>query len=177
MTEVAARYNSGKPELYYLLEFPTPIEAVCRVKELGAAKYDRGNWKKGGKPDREYISACLRHLLAFQSGEYYADDSGCAHLAHAMWNIMALMELNYKGQVINQELFDKMIEHWSDKDQPVPTVSIEPCNEVSAEDFVKDLNKALFRELDKINRSPVRTQERNEDETYEGGGHDTGFAD
>ena len=111
----AARYNTGKPELGYVLEFPTAIKAFARVKELGAVKYDRGNWRKGGKPDNEYLDACLRHLVSFVEGEYYADDSGCAHLAHAMWNIMALMELNYPGQIIDKEVFDKMMKEWAER--------------------------------------------------------------
>lgn len=108
----AARMNNGKPQLSYLLEFPTAITAFARVKELGAAKYERGNWKKGGKPDHEYLDACMRHLTAFMEGEKVADDSGCLHLAHAAWNLFALMELNYPGETCDQELFDKMIEYW-----------------------------------------------------------------
>lgn len=164
----AARYNTGKPELDYLLEFPTAVQAFCRVKELGAAKYDRGNWKKGGKPDHEYTSACLRHLLAFKSGEYYANDSGCAHLAHAMWNIMALMELNYPGQIIDQELFDKMIEHWKDRDVPAdPPEVLISTNAPSA--WSQPMIDAL--------NAHVHPADRAEDDTYEGGGHDSGFAD
>lgn len=115
MTEVSARNNAGKVELDYILEFPTPVEAFCRVKEHGAAKYERGNWRKGGKPDHEYTSACLRHILAFKRGEFYADDSGCAHLAHAIWNLMALMELNYPGDVINTEVFFEKLKYWEDR--------------------------------------------------------------
>jgi len=111
----AERMNQGKPELGYLLEFPTAIEAFARVKMLGAAKYERGNWKKGGKPDNEYLDACLRHLTAFANGEMFADDSACLHLAHAAWNLFALMELNYPGITHDKENFDKMIAEWTAK--------------------------------------------------------------
>lgn len=112
--------NEGKPELGYLLEFPTAVEAFARVKMLGAAKYERGNWKKGGKPDNEYIDACFRHLMAFVNGEMFAQDSGCPHLAHAIWNLFALMELNYKGVTHDAELFNKMMKEWMSKKSDTP---------------------------------------------------------
>lgn len=111
----AARMNNGKPQLSFLLQFPTAVEAFARVKELGAIKYERDNWQLGGKPDWEYLDACLRHVMAFMSGEYYAEDTGCPHLAHAAWNLFALQELNYPGQSHDPELFAQMCEEWAKK--------------------------------------------------------------
>jgi len=79
----AARMNTGKAELDFLLDFDVASEALCRVMELGAAKYERDNWKLGGKPDSEYLAAALRHMKAHRKGELCADDSGCLHIAHA----------------------------------------------------------------------------------------------
>lgn len=110
----ASRMNAGKAEWDYIFDFPTAVEAFCRVKELGAIKYERDNWKAGGKPDREYISAVGRHISAFKQGETFATDTGCLHLAHAMWNVMALIELNYPGVTHDPELFAKMSEHWAE---------------------------------------------------------------
>ena len=115
MSEVSKRDNQGKPQLSFILQFPTAIAAHARVKELGAIKYERDNWKKGGKPDHEYLDACLRHISAFMEGETFATDTGCTHLAHAMWNIMALQDLNYPGTVYDKELFDNMAEYWRDR--------------------------------------------------------------
>jgi hypothetical protein len=103
--------NTGKAQLDFILDFPIAMEAFCRVKELGMAKYDRDNWKLGGKPDAEYLAACLRHMMAHASGELYASDSGCLHLAHAMWNLAALIELNVK-ETHDAELFTAMVAHW-----------------------------------------------------------------
>lgn len=117
--------NSGKPQLSFLLQFPTSVEAFARVKELGAVKYDRDNWKLGGKPDWEYLDACLRHIMAFMSGEYYAEDTGCSHLAHAAWNLFALQDLNYRGQTHDPEQFAKMYREWAGKredSEPKPDV-------------------------------------------------------
>lgn len=109
----AARDNPGKPQLSFILQFPTAIAALARVKELGAIKYERDNWKKGGKPDWEYLDACLRHIMAFMEGEIFAQDTGCTHLSHALWNIMALQDLNYKGITHDPELFAAMCEYWT----------------------------------------------------------------
>lgn len=113
MSKTAARDNSGKPMLSFILQFPTAVAAFARVKELGAVKYARDNWKIGGKPDYEYLDAALRHITSFMSGETFASDTGCTHLAHAMWNIMALQDLNYEGTIVDEALFNAMIEYWT----------------------------------------------------------------
>lgn len=117
----AARMNEGKAMLAFLLQFPTAAEAFARVKEVGAIKYERDNWKKGNKPDWEYLDACLRHLFAFVNGEYYAQDTGCSHLAHAAWNLFALQDLNYAGCTHDKQLFKTMCEHWAGKKRQEPT--------------------------------------------------------
>lgn len=106
--------NQGKPELDFLLDFPTAMEAFCRVKEVGAAKYARDNWKLGGKPDSEYLAAAIRHMMAHRSGELFAEDTGCLHIAHAMWNMAALIELNIK-ETHDRDIFRMMVDHWMAK--------------------------------------------------------------
>ena len=105
------RDNRGKAQLSYILEFPRMVTAFARVMELGALKYDPGNWKLGGKPDKEYLDATMRHIVAFQSGEEFASDSGCHHLAHAAWNLFALVELNVDTPV-NVNKFVDACEYW-----------------------------------------------------------------
>lgn len=109
----AARDNQNKPMLSFILQFPTAIAALARVKELGAIKYGRDNWKKGGKEDWEYLDALMRHLKDLVNGETFAGDTGCTHLGHIMWNIMALQDLNYPGITYDPELFEAMKEYWT----------------------------------------------------------------
>jgi hypothetical protein len=93
----ALRYNEGKPMLsYFMRSFPKMVEAVARVKEFGANKYDDDNWRLGNKPDKEYWDSLFRHLNYHFKGELYDDDSGCLHIAHAVWNLCALLELNHQ---------------------------------------------------------------------------------
>ena len=117
--KVAARFNTGKPMLsYFRRSFSWALEAVARVKEFGANKYDDDNWRHGGKPDAEYLDSMDRHLNAFLNGEDYDEDSGCHHIGHAIWNLCALMELNYKDTaVINQGAFDHGMALWAKKRQ------------------------------------------------------------
>lgn len=120
----AKRDNAGKPELYFIFQFPTAIEAFCRVKEIGSLKYERDNWRHGGKPYHEYVSACGRHVTAYVAwvlglpgSSYWAPDTGCAHLAHAVWNLMALMELNHPGMTHDPELYAEAVTYWTAKRQ------------------------------------------------------------
>jgi hypothetical protein len=107
----ALRMNQGKALLSFILDFPKALTGFARVKEVGAIKYDIDNWKKGGKPDREYLDAALRHMLSFKSGEQFASDTGCHHLSHAAWNLFALLELNV-DQVVDHDLFNMACRHW-----------------------------------------------------------------
>lgn len=90
----ALRDNANKPELSYVLDFEHGLIALSRVCESGARKYARNNWKKGGKPDQEYIDAAMRHLLRLQGGEELDRDAGTFHAAHVAWNMLALLRNN-----------------------------------------------------------------------------------
>ena len=111
----ALRFNEGKPKLsYFMRSFPWMTAAVARVKECGANKYEEDNWRAGNKPDTEYLDSMYRHMDYFFSGEFYDQDSGCSHLAHAVWNLSALCELNYKDEpIIDEELFAERMAHWA----------------------------------------------------------------
>lgn len=111
----ALRHNTGKSPMGYIFEFPAVLEVIGRVMEFGAAKYGDGNWRKGGKDDKEYWDCLTRHLAKIKQGEVYDKDSGCAHLGHAIWNLMALMELNHPDEIFNEEVFRAQCEYWRKK--------------------------------------------------------------
>ena len=105
--ELALRYNDGKPQLVFILDFPNALEGLSRVKEFGASKYELHNWKRG-RPFRDAISSILRHLVAAQT-EGFDKESGLPHIDHALWGIIALSEwyrthseLNDYGPNINE---------------------------------------------------------------------------
>jgi len=113
----AMRFNGGKPKLsYFMRSFRWMTAAVARVKEFGANKYMEDNWRSGNKPDEEYLDSCFRHLDYFFSGEFYDQDSGCSHMAHAVWNLSALCELNYPDMpIIDEQLFRERMAYWAEK--------------------------------------------------------------
>lgn len=77
----AIKFDQGKPDLSHIsLEL---MEQVARVREFGAKKYSRGNWKKGFKYTRS-IAAALRHIMAFSEGQDNDPESGLSHIAHAL---------------------------------------------------------------------------------------------
>lgn len=70
-----------------------PAECLILLGEVfsyGEKKYARDNWKKG-MPWHELYGSALRHLYAFWQGQHIDNESGLPHLAHAMWNIEALL--------------------------------------------------------------------------------------
>lgn len=143
----AKRFNQGKPNLSYFLKFVNPMKAIARIMEFGAIKYEEDNWKLGGKPDREYLDSMMRHLTAWMEGELYDQDSGCSHLGHAIWNLLALHELNHSDEIIDEELFNKQCEHWKNKERNEEHQDKEKSN-ITVEFEIKEKDKAQYqREL------------------------------
>jgi hypothetical protein len=70
-----------------------PVEALAetaRVYAMGAAKYERENWRKGYEYHLSY-DALQRHLMAFWGGEDHDPESGLLHLAHAAFHVNTLI--------------------------------------------------------------------------------------
>ena len=87
--ETFKKFDNGKVD-YSLLE-PLVVEMYCTVAQMGANKYGRNNWKQSKKEDMyRYEAALLRHFMAYKSGEKKDSESGFSHLAHALWNLVAL---------------------------------------------------------------------------------------
>jgi len=107
MSERAARFNAGKPQLHYSLTFPEARNGEARVSMYGSRKYDLYNYTKGA-PISESIDCAMRHIQKWFNGEDRDTDpncpdcqkrdnedpnhlckvhSGCNHLDHAVWNI------------------------------------------------------------------------------------------
>lgn len=89
--EDALRYNTGKPPLSHILDYPHAMAALAEVAEYGANKYERGNFSKG---QYATITAdCLmRHLMKWWAGEDMDDESGLHHLSHVLWNVCTLIQ-------------------------------------------------------------------------------------
>ena len=71
-----------------------PLLDVGKVLTFGAKKYQPRNWEKGFVWSRPYAAA-LRHLFAWWARETYDKETGLNHLAHALCEIMFLLEFSY----------------------------------------------------------------------------------
>ncbi len=91
----ADRFNTGKPELSYLLSAPYAIEGLCEAFTFGAKKYSRDNWKQGF-PANQLINSLLRHLTAYANGDPIDEESGINHLNMVLWNALVLAD-EYNG--------------------------------------------------------------------------------
>jgi hypothetical protein len=90
--EAGVKHDDGKIQADLLLDdFSRALTAVAEVATFGANKYTRHGWVTVPDAKQRYKAAMMRHLLAT---EKYDDESDLTHLAHALWNLMALVELD-----------------------------------------------------------------------------------
>jgi hypothetical protein len=92
------KYDKEKAPMHLLAW--EALEQIAKVMGFGATKYAPGNWAKGITQSR-LISAALRHVYQYNSGEDKDPESGLSHLAHAaccinmaIWNEMKRPDLD-----------------------------------------------------------------------------------
>lgn len=88
------RYDDSKNRMELIP--PEWIEALGEVLTKGARKYADRNWEKGMAWSK-MIGCTFRHMMKFLRGERYDAETGCHHLAHAAWNLLALMSYDVRG--------------------------------------------------------------------------------
>lgn len=90
MRETGRKFDSGK--LQYGLLPPKALKEVVKVLTIGAVKYDKNNWQKVPDAQYRYYDALHRHLWDWFEGQQYDPETGINHLAHAMCNLLFLLE-------------------------------------------------------------------------------------
>ena len=84
--------TAGKPRLSLALQMRQSLTALTDIREYGLIKYpDAENYKK--VPEDMWLDALVRHLVAYINGEELDEESGKPHLAHALCNLVYLIEL------------------------------------------------------------------------------------
>ncbi len=99
--EPGAKMDGGKQRPALVLGgFARALEDVVRVGTYGAAKYTDNGWLEVPQGEQRYADAMHRHLLRHMTGEVLDSESGIPHLAHAAWNILALLELSQRAEQV-----------------------------------------------------------------------------
>lgn len=73
------------------------LSETSKVLTFGAKKYGDWNWAQGISYSR-LEGATLRHLVAFMDGEDLDAESGLPHLAHAICELMFLLDMTRNGK-------------------------------------------------------------------------------
>jgi hypothetical protein len=94
VSEQGIRYDKGKNQLA-LMSVPALWE-IGLVYTMGAQKYADRNWEKG-MPYTKTMDAALRHIFKWLAGHRNDEESGLHHLAHAAWNLIALLHYELAG--------------------------------------------------------------------------------
>lgn len=95
--EPGAKLDAGKPLPWLVFSgFARALKRVTDIGTYGAAKYTSSGWMTVPDAENRYMEAFMRHVLAHASGQAYDKDSGQPHLAHAAWNLLAVLELQQR---------------------------------------------------------------------------------
>lgn len=90
VVEEFMKFDTDK--IRYDLVPPKAIQHLAKVLTFGAKKYKPNNWRNNTDLSR-YEGALLRHFEAYRLGELTDDETGMPHLAHALTNLVFLLEL------------------------------------------------------------------------------------
>jgi len=115
--EPGAKLDAGKQMAgLFHQDFCRAIKAVVEVVTFGAKKYSVSGWL--GVPDANlrYKNALHRHLNQMELDDN-DPDSGYLHLAHAAWNVLALLELKLREK-------DKGVKWHGKREVVIPPVDI-----------------------------------------------------
>lgn len=70
------------------------IEDIVKVYTEGAKKYGPNSWQNLENGYERYKAAMFRHLLEYEKGNEYDEETGCRHLAQAAWNLIAMLHIS-----------------------------------------------------------------------------------
>lgn len=89
------KLDEGKVE-YRLLPVQA-LKSVAEVLTFGAVKYAPHSWRR--VETYRLLDATYRHLETVRGGELIDTESGLPHLAHAITNLMFILESQLEGLV------------------------------------------------------------------------------
>lgn len=107
------KYPDGNPKTPFGLAKPGltcipfgPLFEVGRVMEYGAAKYGPMNWRDDPITASTYINSALRHIMQAWDSDGMDPETGCLHLAHAVANLLIVMDAGVCKTLISDSRMD-----------------------------------------------------------------------
>ena len=86
------KYDQGK--LRWDLLPLNLIEKVVEIYTFGAEKYGANTRQNLEDGYNRYKAAMFRHLMEFEKGNVIDDESGREHMAHMVWNAIAMLHVS-----------------------------------------------------------------------------------
>jgi Domain of unknown function (DUF5664) len=99
LNEPGAKADAGKNRVGLMVSgFSLALNRVAEVTTFGANKYTPNGWLSVPSANERYNDALYRHLI--ESVHHPIDpETGIEHLAHAAWNVLALLELQLRKEL------------------------------------------------------------------------------
>lgn len=76
---------------------PNALWQLGNVAGFGAKKYTPWSYLKSNSNYSTYYHAAQRHMMQFWDCQDNDEESGYSHLAHAAWNLLALLSYTILG--------------------------------------------------------------------------------
>jgi Domain of unknown function (DUF5664) len=99
-----AKADCGKLRPWLVLgDFSHALEEVVKVGTAGARKYTDHGWLSVENAEDRYMEAYARHMIELGKGKVYDDGptgTYTKHLANAIWNLLAVLELQERNESI-----------------------------------------------------------------------------
>ena len=94
-----AKLDAGKQLAWLCISgFALALKEIAEVTTVGARKYTPDGWKSVPNGEDRYMQAFARHMLTHAKGETHDRDTGCLHLAHMIWNLLAALQLKLERE-------------------------------------------------------------------------------
>lgn len=77
------------------------IEEIVKVYHQGAKKYGANTWQNLNDGYDRYKGAMFRHLVLYEKGEEFDQETGCRHLAQVAWNAIAMLHCSLNSKKNN----------------------------------------------------------------------------
>lgn len=82
------------------------VEDIVKVFTSGSIKYGDNTWQGLENGYQRYKAAMFRHLLEYEKGTEFDEETGCRHLAQVAWNAISMLYLSKRKEIEKPEPID-----------------------------------------------------------------------